>query len=131
MALAPRAQKNILEALNRAISKYKEKEGSSSRFIRVTVPGGIDAPILGMHFSLAKSDTSYTIVLVDEKTGLPIQGDQSNTALHEYIHEYTVMMFHRVYNKSESFRNSVGKSYEKITQIISHKTGEAFYKYFM
>lgn len=125
--LAPKSQKPLLEALQRVVGKYKSKEGTGLKILKITVPKEAKIPNMGgFHFSLSKSDNSYIVILVDEATGKPIV--ENNSILHEYLHEYTKMMFHRLYKTNKSFSAEVNKAYKKVTSTVLSKTQDLFTK---
>jgi len=122
--LAPKSQIPILQALQRIVGRHKSKENTGLKVLKITVPKEAKAPGLGgFHFSVSKSDNSYIAVLVDEATGRSIMEKQgANTVLHEYIHEYTKMMFHRLYKTNKDFAQEINKSYNKIKNTVFAKT---------
>lgn len=124
--LAPKSQQPILKALKKIISKYNEQQ---SRYIKVILPKGVAAPLLGFNFSIAKADKAYTVIMVDPTTNLPINYTEANTVLHEFIHEYTVMMFHRLYAGNVSFRNIVGITYSNIQSRVLDSIEKSLTKY--
>lgn len=127
--LAPSSQNRILNGLFKVISRYKGKEDSGTKFIQISVPHGVQPKTLGFQFSTSKSDNSYVAVVVDEKTGRPIAEDFGlNAPLHEYLHDYTKMMFHRVYKSNKNFSDSINKAFDNVKKA-AHKAAESlFYK---
>jgi hypothetical protein len=112
--LAPRGQSGIIQSLFNIVNKYKSKEGSGTKFFKIIVPEG-DPGIWGFHFSLSKSDNSYVVIIVD-KNGVPLGTKAGrNTLLHEYLHEYTKLMFHRLYATNKNFRNEITKAFDFVT----------------
>lgn len=121
LSMVPRSQQQIIEALHKIIDKYRSKENTKLKIYRILVPKGQSSTIGGFHFSIPKSDNSIIGIFVDEATGQPTAAVQ-NSVLHEYIHEYTKMMFHRLYSTTKSFRDTVLNTFNSIKGEVVSQT---------
>lgn len=119
----PKVQQTILRALHNIANKYKTNEKSKTRFIKYHVPSHVHSPIGGFHFSTSNTDSSIIGIMVDEATGETLFPNQ-NPMLHEYLHEYTKMMFHRLYAQSKDFRSHIGATYDRISKATTDRLTE-------
>lgn len=122
IALAPKSQQLILRGLARVINQYKGNR-STTKIVTLTVPDSdIDkVKIGGFHASYSNTDNAYIVILVNE-AGTPIgQLKGNNVVLHEYLHDYTKLMFTRAYNLDKKFRLKMERTFNIIKGEIQTK----------
>lgn len=128
IALAPKHQQPVLRNLTKIVNKYKNKQGDTTRYFTLEVPDGQVATYKGpggLHAPVFNNDSAYIIVLVDSK-GVPIGNRvERNVILHEFIHDYTKLMFMRAYSLDSKFRSKMEHSFSKIKKTIKEQTKEA------
>ena len=113
----------------RVVDQYKSKSGSKTKFVTITVPEALvtKVPLGGFHMALTNSDNAYIAILVDEQ-GAPVTNRQGrNTILHEYLHDYTKLMFTRLYSLDKSFRSKMNRTFGVIQNEVTKQT-EKLYK---
>lgn len=127
LGLAPsNLVRGIMDKLNSVIEKYRQKEGTKTKYYTVTVPKGEYSPVGGVYINNKKNDFGYLIVFLDEKTGKPVTGPYRNTILHEFLHEYDSLVSSRLYKNNQSFRKMMDRSFVEMKLEIKRQTRNLF-----